>query len=510
MVTSKSKSRSSLWSVITPKTSRQSSSPITEASSETTPEKENDMVASLSLSEVQQTWSMPPLARGISHKIPYTLAVPPTVIHRPELRVRPCILTNKLPETEVLATAHLPTVRTVETTTNAKVFFETHFDAILSNQASSRDSRRHGLELRLWAERVRPEQRYQERLLWVERESEYLRHLRVLKTRGQHMMSGNGVSIAGYEVVRTLGKGSFGVVRLVREKSDDRDERGVQKTAHPSALSNKKDRLDRWLPSKRVRTFSKEVYAMKVIRKSENLRSGQEGHLRAERDFLVASEKSRWIVPLITSFQDSTNLYLVMEFMIGGDFLGFLDQHHPLDETTTRFYIAEMVLCVEEAHRLQYIHRDVKPDNFLISASGHLKISDFGLAFDGHWAHDQTYYSHHRYSLIEKLGIKIRGDARDQKELAGGPACEYLTTKEKRDKDWHQKPSLNGETLLRWRDRHGRRAFARSVAGTQQYMAPEVISGTQYDGRCDWWSIGAIMYEVSCYKVLLVPHSCHF
>lgn len=102
------------------------------------------------------------------------------------------------------------------------------------------------------------------------------------------------------------------------------------------------------------------------------------------------------IVPLVASFQDLSNLYLVMEYMPGGDFLSLLIRENVLEESVARFYVAEIVLCVEAAHSLKCIHRDIKPDNFLVSASGHLKISDFGLAFDGHWSHDATYYNSHR------------------------------------------------------------------------------------------------------------------
>lgn len=240
----------------------------------------------------------------------------------------------------------------------------------------------------------------------------------------------------------------------------------------------------------------KEVYAMKVIRKSDMIRNCQEGHIRAERDFLVASEKSRWVVPLITSFQDATNLYLVMDYMLGGDFLGLLIRKDILREDWTRFYIAEMILCIEEAHRLSWIHRDIKPDNFLISASGHLKISDFGLAFDGHWSHDQAYYHNHRYDLIDKLRINVTGDREDQAQVA--------ELKEFSEVSFH---GLNGQSnfqvpstdLLDWRNSKGRRRFAKSVVGTSQYMAPEVIRGEMYDGRCDWWSLGVIIYEVGDY-----------
>lgn len=206
------------------------------------------------------------------------------------------------------------------------------------------------------------------------------------------------------------------------------------------------------------------------------------------------------IVPLIASFQDEKNLYLVMEFMPGGDFLGLLIRENVLSELVTRWYIAEMILCIEEAHALKWIHRDIKPDNFLISASGHLKISDFGLAFDGHWSHDQSYYNNNRYSLLEKLGIKIDGDTLDRKDASKVAAVTrsidaMLRSKEKQKME--PPVSSSGEGILDWRNRKCNRRLARSVVGTSQYMAPEVIRGDIYDGRCDWWSLGIILFEVN-------------
>ncbi|MCJ1473352.1 hypothetical protein MMC13_002003 [Lambiella insularis] len=386
-----------------------------------------------------------------------------------------------------------PTIVTVETTANAKIFFETHFNSILSGQATPRSLRRHELEVNLHSNNLSPEDRHQGRIMWAEQESEYLRQSRVLKAKSRHMTGSKGVSIAGYEVIRILGKGSFGVVRLVREKGTENEEPVAESFAM------------RLRSRDRTAKVKRDVYAMKVIRKSEMLRNSQEGHLRAERDFLVASEKSRWVVPLIASFQDNTNLYLVMDYMIGGDFLGLLIRYGQLKEKRTRWYLAEMVLCIEEAHRLRWIHRDVKPDNFLISASGHIKISDFGLAFDGHWAHDQTYFNHHRYSLLESLGIKIEGDSIDRAENSKAAPGKKLAKilmggREARNgKDRHERPPVEerseNESVLQWRNRHGKRKLARSVVGTSQYMAPEVIRGELYDGRCDWWSIGIIMFE---------------
>lgn len=227
------------------------------------------------------------------------------------------------------------------------------------------------------------------------------------------------------------------------------------------------------------------------------LRNSQEGHLRAERDFLVAAEGSRWVVPLIASFQDLQNLYLIMDYMPGGDFLGLLIRDNVLSEPVTKWYIAEMILCIEEAHSLRWIHRDVKPDNFLISASGHLKISDFGLAFDGHWSHDQAYFNNHRYSLLSKLGINVEGDFQDKEETRRSADMKKplpvtgITQRHNRDSS----NSSEGEGILNWRNRNGHRTLARSVVGTSQYMAPEVVKGELYDARCDWWSVAIILYE---------------
>ena len=419
-----------------------------------------------------------------------------------------------------------PTIVTVELTANAKVFFETYFNSLLAGHTSPRELRRNEFELHIASQSMSEEQRERERSAWTAIESEHLRHTRVLKTKTNKMNQHSGVAIAGYEVVRILGKGSFGVVRLVREKDSTQDSPSmagsslptvpVRKDAGPEASGNLRTNaiealratLEGQKTSQRMtnQKRGRDVYAMKVIRKSEMLRNCQEGHLRAERDFLVASENSRWVVPLIASFQDSTNLYLVMEYMVGGDFLGLLFRKDTLREKHARWYIAEMVLCVEEAHRLRWIHRDVKPDNFLITASGHLKISDFGLAFDGHWSHDQQYFKNHRQSLMEKLGIEVKGDPQDQEEdtskEAKGHLANILTGR--RGRHENEKAQVDGpsehEPILQWRNRHGKRRLAVSVVGTSQYMAPEVVRGDAYDGRCDWWSIGIILYEASGYS----------
>ena len=556
-------------------------------------------------SGLRHTRSTSGLAHRLSHKISYTFSNP-TVVHRPNLRVRPSlaaihtspslpILDQNLqvdtdpsstnsgsgspeetstektsPESTLASTGSTmhrdvmkrgftrlnrttiheqavpglqfptelprvplpvvvkPTMLTVETAASTKIFFETHFNSVLSGQSTPRSLRRQELEAFLRSEPFTEEQKQLERLAWAKQETDNLRLSRVQRSKSQQRAKGLGIAIAGYEVMRILGKGSFGVVRLVREKGSNSSESSTSSPIRHLSFTREElsslrmtaiNTVRRTLGSQssspsisprpkspRTCKVKREVFAMKVIRKSDMLKNSQESHLRAERDFLVASEKSRWVVPLIAAFQDETNLYLVMEYMIGGDFLGLLIRYDRLKEKTTRWYVAEMVLCIEEAHRLRWIHRDVKPDNFLISASGHLKISDFGLAFDGHWSHAKGYVNNQRYSLMEKLGIKVEGDAEDRKESnkakLGDKVADVIRhrkAKKSLEMQFHQVPSQRSGSdryILNWRDKHARRKLAESIVGTSQYMAPEVVRGDPYDGRCDWWSIGIIMFEV--------------
>lgn len=99
---------------------------------------------------------------------------------------------------------------------------------------------------------------------------------------------------------------------------------------------------------------------------------------------------------------------------------------------------------------------------------------------------------------MQELGFEVEGDMEDQKEEAKRKRRQMDNKSE-----YGYAPAIPeeklcanpGERLLDWRNRNQKRRLARSVVGTSQYMAPEVIRGDYYDGRCDWWSIGIIMYE---------------
>merc|ERR1719263_868858 len=119
---------------------------------------------------------------------------------------------------------------------------------------------------------------------------------------------------------------------------------------------------------------------MKKLRKSDMVQKGQVHHVRAEREVMSeVGEENEWVVKLHYSFSDDEHLYLVMEYVPGGDLMSLLMKRDILTEPETRFYVAQAILAIESLHNLSYIHRDIKPDNLLIDSEGHIKLTDFGL-----------------------------------------------------------------------------------------------------------------------------------
>lgn len=133
-----------------------------------------------------------------------------------------------------------------------------------------------------------------------------------------------------------------------------------------------------------------------------------------------------------------------------------------------RFYIAEMFSCVDALHQLGYIHRDLKPENFLIDSSGHVKLTDFGLAA-GFLAP----------AKIESMRIKLQSVG-DMVSTFGRP-MEERTAAERRE----------NYRSLREREVN----YAKSIVGSPDYMAPEVLKGEEYDFTVDYWSLGCMLFE---------------
>ncbi|KYO46822.1 serine/threonine-protein kinase greatwall [Alligator mississippiensis] len=121
------------------------------------------------------------------------------------------------------------------------------------------------------------------------------------------------------------------------------------------------------------------LYAVKVVKKADMINKNMVHQVQAERDALALS-KSPFVVHLYYSLQSANNIYLVMEYLIGGDVKSLLHIYGYFDEEMAVKYISEAALALDYLHRHGIIHRDLKPDNMLISNEGHVKLTDFGLS----------------------------------------------------------------------------------------------------------------------------------
>ena len=241
-------------------------------------------------------------------------------------------------------------------------------------------------------------------------------------------------SISNYESISIIGRGAFGEVHVCREKK-----------------SNK-------------------IYAIKKIKKDILLLKNQVINIVNEQ-FFMSRANSPWIVELKESFQENDYLYLVMEYLPGGDLMNLLIKKDIFTENEARFYLSELILAIESIHKLDCIHRDIKPDNILIDQNGHIKLSDFGLA-----------------KISDKLYEKEKEKYKN-----------YINNKKNKEKEEIMTHKKNF-----------------SCVGTAYYVAPEVLNNKGYEKDIDWWSSGIILFEMLvgyapfcseetnevCYKVL--------
>lgn len=149
-----------------------------------------------------------------------------------------------------------------------------------------------------------------------------------------------------FQILRLIGKGTFGQVYQVRKKDTRR------------------------------------IYAMKVLSKKVIVQKKEVAHTVGERNILVrtAMADSPFIVGLKFSFQTPSDLYLVTDYMSGGELFWHLQKDGKFEEKRAKFYIAELILAIQHLHENDIVYRDLKPENILLDANGHIALCDFGLS----------------------------------------------------------------------------------------------------------------------------------
>jgi serine/threonine kinase 32 len=156
------------------------------------------------------------------------------------------------------------------------------------------------------------------------------------------------VDLYHFYLLRAVGKGAFGKVRVVQHKQ------------------------------------TKNLYALKYINKAKCVKMRAVSNIIQERRLLEEIE-SPFICNLRYAFQDDENLFMVLDLMLGGDLRFHLERQSLMKEEVVRFYVAELALALDYLHRLQIVHRDLKPDNVLLDERGHAHLTDFNIAV--HFSH---------------------------------------------------------------------------------------------------------------------------
>ncbi|KOM39915.1 hypothetical protein LR48_Vigan04g011300 [Vigna angularis] len=309
---------------------------------------------------------------------------------------------NNLAVQEEEDVADVGSSMTLERVAAAKKFIEDHYRSQMK-LIQQRKERRLELEQKLASAHVPEEEQINQLKDLETKETEFMRLKR------------HKICVEDFELLTIIGRGAFGEVTLCREKT------------------------------------SGNIYAMKKLKKSEMLSRGQVEHVRAERNVL-AEVASDCIVKLYYSFQDDEHLYLIMEYLPGGDIMTLLMREETLTETVARFYIAQSVLAIESIHKHNYIHRDIKPDNLLLDKNGHMKLSDFGLCKPLDCS---------SLSSIHEMQILDDGNLYDTMDVDGALPN-----------------GRNAYLFVSWQ------AF--STVGTPDYIAPEVLLKKGYSVECDW------------------------
>jgi len=203
------------------------------------------------------------------------------------------------------------------------------------------------------------------------------------------------VTADDFQLLKVIGKGSFGKVMQVKKKDTGK------------------------------------IYAMKVLQKEAIINRNQVIHTRSEKSILQQVQHP-FIVGLHYAFQTKDKLYMILDYVNGGELFFHLKHEGKFSESRVKFYTAEISLALAHLHNLGIVYRDLKPENILLDCDGHIVITDFGLS--------------------KQMMVPPSGDTSE--------------------------------------------ATTHTFCGTPEYLAPEVLRGQGHGTPVDWWSLGTLVYEM--------------
>ncbi|SCV02211.1 LAMI_0G16908g1_1 [Lachancea mirantina] len=317
-------------------------------------------------------------------------------------------------------------------------------------------------------------------------------------------------SIKDYDILKPISKGAYGSVYLAK------------------------------------RRLTGEYYAVKVLKKSDMIAKNQVTNVKSERAIMMVQSNKSYVAKLFATFQNKGNLFLVMEYLSGGDLSTLIKMMGCLPNQWAKQYISEVIYGVNDMHQNGIIHHDLKPDNLLIDAKGHVKLTDFGLSRMGLVRRHQgiqrqsTHSSSRKNSIVSEeaspLNFVKRHTRTDSPHSI--PSIENsMNKKERSESNSSSQSALDVPHLNRSASqvsfsmldvsRSGspqplfmHRRTSSSVSdmydsgnpdyalfhpedsrtdkkffGTPDYFAPETIEGSGESVVCDWWSVGCMLFE---------------
>ncbi|KAJ1982573.1 rim15, signal transduction response regulator [Dimargaris verticillata] len=275
-------------------------------------------------------------------------------------------------------------------------------------------------------------------------------------------------SIRDFELLKQISRGAFGKVYLCRKKT------------------------------------TSDLFAIKMLKKADMIRKNMVASVLTERKVLSLM-KTPYVVKLYYAFHSTDYLYLVMEYLIGGDLGSLLQGMGGFDQTMTRFYAAETALALHYLHENGIVHRDLKPDNILLDSRGHIKLTDFGLSqirvkdseapltslitgphrHQGHSPDERTkaYDAGGGASSVPSWLAMAAAPAQPPPSATATPAAPSASRGAGSSSSAAQVSSAS--------DHHREIPFL----GTPDYLAPELLLGTRDSPEVDWWAFGVCIFE---------------